>query len=420
MTSVLIGIAIAVAVSLVIQSLLALGFSRSLAKHKVTMLADKDCKPATVVLCLRGGDPFLPRCIQGIVSQDYPNFRVLFVVDHEQDPALAILQDALSNTRFENYQIEFLKQPLSTCSLKCSSLLQALRVIDNRMQFVAFIDADTIAHATWLRELATALEPEHVGAVTGNRWYMPSALGFGPVVRSAWNIAAVVQMYWYEIAWGGTLAVKLDSIRRANLTERWSQSFCEDTMLRKQLASIGQKVKFVPSLMMVNREDCTLKSFSSWVQRQLLTARLYHPAWPAVLFHGVSSTALNVCCWLCLFILLAQQQWISASLAVLLIATFNLVLTWLFIYLDRAVTAVVKDRGEPTNWRDELSFARLWFHVFMTQWVYAKDLFFCSFMRQVQWRGVTYSIDGPWKIRLHSYHPYQESPAESAQALESL
>ena len=74
-------------------------------------------------------------------------------------------------------------------------------------------DADTIAHPTWLRELAGALADPTVGAATGNRWYMPDEISAAAMVRYLWNAAAIVQMYCYRIAWGGTLAVKTSVLR---------------------------------------------------------------------------------------------------------------------------------------------------------------------------------------------------------------
>ena len=73
---------------------------------------------------------------------------------------------------------------------------------------VALLDADTIPHRTWLRELVAPLADPRVGAATGNRWYMPAEAGWAGLVRYLWNAAAVVQMYCYGIAWGGTLALK--------------------------------------------------------------------------------------------------------------------------------------------------------------------------------------------------------------------
>jgi cellulose synthase/poly-beta-1,6-N-acetylglucosamine synthase-like glycosyltransferase len=228
----------------------------------------------------------LKRCLAAILDQDYPRFELRIVVDHRSDPAMPVVEDVLSSRPAANAIVQQLSDPLGTCSLKCSSLIQAVAGAEPSAAFVAQLDADTIPHRSWLRELATALSDEHVGAATGNRWYMPDNPTWGSLVRYAWNSAAVVLMHSYRIAWGGTLAIRTSVIRDAGLLDRWSRAFCEDTMLFRILRDAGWEVRFVPSLMMVNRESCDLAGFVGWVQRQLLTARLYHPSWWAVVAHG--------------------------------------------------------------------------------------------------------------------------------------
>ena len=56
-----------------------------------------------------------------------------------------------------------------------------------------------------------------MGVASGNRWYMPAEATAGSLVRYLWNAAAVVQMYWYGIAWGGSLAFKTKLLREAGL-----------------------------------------------------------------------------------------------------------------------------------------------------------------------------------------------------------
>ena len=275
--------------STLIQFLLVAGFVSRLRGWQQPLLEDASCPQAVIVLCLRGGDPFLSKCIDGLLTQNYPNYEVCFLVDHAEDPAMPILMQALEVSSFKNFRIEVLTSPLTTCSLKCSSLVQAVEGLPESTEIMALLDADTIPHINWLRELATALVPKHIGAATGNRWYMPTHCNQGSLMRYVWNAAAIVQMYWYEIAWGGTLALKMDSIRRAGILDRWRHAYGDDTIIRKQLSTIGQKVVFVPTLMMINREGCTVASFQSWAKRQLLSARLYHPFWLLVLGHGISS-----------------------------------------------------------------------------------------------------------------------------------
>ena len=243
-----------------------------------------------IVLCLRGRDPFLEKCLESLLKQDYPDYQLHVVVDNRQDPAWQVAESLANRYGADRVCIETLDERRDTCSLKCSSVTQAIGRLDESFQVAALVDADTMPHPSWLGELTAPLADEHIGAATGNRWYMPGTGSWGALVRYLWNAAAVVQMYWYEIAWGGTLAVKRKVIDELGLLDRWRHAFCEDTMLCRQLGKHGLRVKFVPSLMMVNREDCGLGACLSWIRRQLLTARLYHPLWPLVLLHGLGTT----------------------------------------------------------------------------------------------------------------------------------
>ncbi|MCC6510190.1 MAG: glycosyltransferase family 2 protein [Pirellulaceae bacterium] len=419
MTTLLIALMIILAVSWAAQFVLVAGFVTRLKRWHVPLVSDPEAPPALVILCLRGGDPFLMRCIEGLVTQDYPNYRICFMVDHANDPSVPVLRASLLTHGFANYEILTLERPLSTCSLKCSSLVQAIESINSReaIEIIALLDADTVPHASWLRELATALQPADVGASTGNRWYMPDQISAGTLTRCLWNAAAVVQMYWYEIAWGGTLAIKLSSIEKAGLLDRWRSALCEDTMLRRQLASIQQRVAFVPSLMMVNREDCTLRTLVPWMRRQLLTARLYHPLWMAVVGHGISSALLQLWGWSMCLIWLAQGYIGYGLVTGASMLLFQFGLTILLPWMESAVSRIVQARGEGTDWRRQVSWWQMASAVYLTQWVYTWALVSCLLVREVEWRGIKYRTLGPWRIEMLAYQPYQ---ASSAQGLESL
>jgi cellulose synthase/poly-beta-1,6-N-acetylglucosamine synthase-like glycosyltransferase len=392
-------------VSLAGQFLLAAAFVARLKRSRHPLINDVDAPSAIVVLCLRGSDPFLESCIDGLVNQDYPNFRVCFMIDHDQDPAAQILRSTLARHAFGNYDIKTLNSPLNTCSLKCSSLIQAIESVEG-VDFIAILDADTVPHRTWLRELATALIPANIGAATGNRWYMPNQHTTGALIRYLWNAAAVVQMYFCQIAWGGTLAIKLSSIKRAGLLDRWRTSLCEDTMLRKQLAMIGQGVTFVPSLMMVNREDCTLGSFVAWVQRQLLTARLYHPLWIAVASHGLSTAILLAFGWMVAILCVMNREWTSGVMLILSLLGYRAGMLAMAPWMEAAVASVVRRRGETTEWQSGLTWTRMAWLAFLTQWVYTWALVRCLFMRSVDWRGISYRVRGPWNIQMLGYRRY--------------
>lgn len=406
--------------SALIQFFLVARFVHCLRRKPQRLLVDASCPQATVVLCLRGGDPFLSSCIIGLLAQNYPNYEVRFLVDHADDPAMAILKKSLTDTTFNRYRIEVLASPLPTCSLKCSSLVQAINGVPASTEIIALLDADTIPHSTWLRELATALVPKNIGAATGNRWYMPTHCSQGSLTRYAWNAAAIVQMYWYDIAWGGTLAIKLDSIRRSGILERWRNAYCEDTMVRRQLSTIGEKVVFVPTLMMINREDCTVASFQSWVKRQLLAARLYHPFWFLVVGHGISSAAVILWGLFSCIGLLVQGDMVGAGCVFLALLAFHVCLTSMLAWMERAVCAIAKARGEDVSWPGKSNWLTIFWIAWLTQWVYTWALLGCLFLKKFNWRGVEYKVAGPWSIQMLGYQPYSDGKICSQRAQESI
>ena len=389
------------------QMVLVYGFAIVLATHRHDQLRDAECPRAVVVLCLRGTDPFLEQCLTAITGQDYPDYEVRVIVDCADDPAREVVEKAIRESRARHVHIENLNDPRSTCSLKCSSVVQAMQALDDEVGFVAQLDADTVPHPTWLRELAAALREEKVGAATGNRWYMPEHLSTGVLIRYVWNAAAVVQMYWYGIPWGGTLAIKTQVLRDSDLLERWSNALCEDTMLYAVLRRMGLRVKFVPSLMMVNREDCTVVGFHAWVKRQLLTARLYHPGWPLVVGHGVLTTIVPFVALALLIASAITSQWMVAAWMISGILMYELSIIPVLTPLEWSVRRLVRARGEPTAWMGIRG--AFWFVAAIpaTQIVYAAALASAVFLRSIVWRGVAYRIGGPWKIRMAEYFPYQ-------------
>ena len=406
--------------STLIQFLLVAGFISRLRRWQQPLLEDASCPQAVVVLCLRGGDPFLSRCIDGLLTQNYPNYEVRFLVDHAEDPAMPILRQALEVSSFKNFRVEVLTSPLTTCSLKCSSLVQAVEGLLESTEIMAMLDADTIPHSNWLRELATALVPKHIGAATGNRWYMPTHCSQGSLMRYVWNGAAVVQMYWYEIAWGGTLAIKLDSIRRAGIVDRWRHAYGDDTMIRKQLSTIGEKVVFVPSLMMINREGCTVASFQSWVKRQLLSARLYHPFWLLVVGHGISSALMILWGLLSCIAFLLQGNLLGAGLVFLALLAFHVCMTSMLPWMERAVCAIANARGEDVSWPGKSNWITVMWIAWLTQWTYTWALVCCLFLKRFNWRGIEYTVAGPWSIKMLGYQPFLHEQTSSQQPQKSI
>src|SRR5262249_12282119 len=136
-----------------------------------------------VVLPVRGADPSLPACLDGLLRQDYPRYDVRVVVDSPTDPAWAAVRGALAAGHPADVRVSVLEERLPTCSLKLSALVQAVGGLDDSYPVVALVDADVVPHAGWLRDLVAPLRDPAVGAATGVRWFAPEGSGWGELVR---------------------------------------------------------------------------------------------------------------------------------------------------------------------------------------------------------------------------------------------
>src|SRR5262249_46351356 len=161
--------------------------------------------------------------------------------------------------------------------LKSSALIQALSGLDESIQAVALIDADVVPYRNWLRDLMRPFADPKVGTTTGFRWYVPKGkANLWTLIRSVWNAGACTQMAAFNIPWGGSMALRTSLFRETDLLERWSHSFGEDTSCHMAVRERGLRLANVPAVTMVNHEVTKGRNGFSFIQRQLISARLGH------------------------------------------------------------------------------------------------------------------------------------------------
>lgn len=391
---------------LVIQVCLSLIFLFYVRTSRPTKSSDDRLPKAAVILSLRGADPFLSRCIEELLQQNYPEYDLKLIVDSENDPAWHIAHYTINKLGKTNVQISHLQIIRHNCSLKCSALIQAISDLDNSYQVVALVDADTIVHPNWLRELVSPLADDKIGATTGNRWYVPSSNYWGSLVRYTGNISAVVQMYLFGIPWGGTLAIKTDVLRQTGLLEKWAQAFGEDLMMHNVLKKHGLRVKFVPSLIMVNREECDLLGILEYLQRLILYSRLYHPRWLAIVSEAVSSILFPSLAIFLFVLSLGVAQWDVAGLLLKSYSLYTLGLLLLMLTMELGVQPLIRAQGQRRTKLSIATVGRMLLAIPLTQWVYGLAMMSSLWMSTVKWRGIIYRIYSPWNVRLVEYHPY--------------
>lgn len=364
---------------------------------------------ATVILSLRGTSPFLEKCLRAIAQQNYPEYNIKIILDSLEDPAINLVNQISREITTPAISVSVLTEIPESCSLKCASLVQAISTLDPDCAVVAFVDTDVVIHPNWLRDLVIPLAPPEIGATTGNRWYLPTGEYWGSWVRYLWNISAVVQMFLYRIAWGGSLAIKTDVIYQTGLIEKWSQAYVEDIPLRSILGKHKFQVKFVPSAIIINRQDSPLANVIESLQRQLLASRLYHPFWLLVLYDALFTVVLPNSFFVFMLIALIRLELNTVATLITTYCLYIFGLLLLALTLDREARRVIRTGGEPIPKINLSTAMKMLIATPLTQWVHIWTILTSLRMRIVEWRGVIYRVDRPWKIRVLHYAPFQST-----------
>jgi cellulose synthase/poly-beta-1,6-N-acetylglucosamine synthase-like glycosyltransferase len=376
-------------------------------------IPEGDLPKVGVLLTLRGADPFLDRCLRGLLSQNYPRYEVRIVVDSPQDPAWPLVHRIVAECGSGRVTVSALKNPRQTCSLRMSALIQAAAELDDSCEVIVTVDADVVPHANWLRELVQPFADPATGAATGIRWYMPEDVSVGTLVRYVWNATAISQMHAFGIGWGGSLAVRMRHFRDARILEKWSRAMFDDAYLVNEVQALGVKLEFVPEATMINHESISLTSCMRFISRQLLNGRMYHRSWPLVFGFAaaltVAVTATPV---------VAAAALLSGATSLALVAcgalgTYFAVMSGLLLWTEFQVRSLAQRRGEavtPLSWKFFwIGFNLLWTGLF-TQIVFPICVLRACRVREIEWRGIRYRLRGSRDVRLLEYRPYQPLP----------
>jgi hypothetical protein len=382
-------------------------------------LADADCPRAAVVLCLRGADPFLQECLERLGKQDYPRYEIWIVLDSPSDPAERVVRAWMASCAAKA-TLTCVEQISQQTSLKVNALRHAFSQLGEEIEVVALIDADTLPHSTWLRQLVAPLVGGGVGVVSGNRWYSPALSTWGSLIRFVYNGFSLIPMQMIGAIWPGSLSLHRKVFADPGLLERMRSASCEDEAILEAMRRAGLTLTYTPDCTMLNCEECSLRSCFRFVQRQLLWTRLCNPNWKAVLAGTLASCATIAAGVLLAIVALVRGEFGFAAGAGAALVGLELFQLAVIEWLHRVVSARIERlQGFAAVRITALVRLRLAVALAAALPLYVSAAISATFARRVRWRGITYRVRPPNAILMLGYAPYVED-AGAASAKHSL
>jgi cellulose synthase/poly-beta-1,6-N-acetylglucosamine synthase-like glycosyltransferase len=360
--------------------------------------------PSVSVLApCRGVEAHFEDYVQGLLSQEYPRYTVLFLVESTADAAWPVLHRLLANTPGGRASL-VITGTAAGCSQKIHNLLVGLEHITPETSLLAFVDSDAQVHPQWLRALVTPLDAATVGATSGYRWYVPCPGGVAGSLRSAWNAATLSLMAHprYGLAWGGSSAMRREVFEKLGIRNAWSRGLSDDLLLTQGVRAAGLSIVFVAACLVPTIEPCTWRQLIEWTNRQTTIVRVYGlPAWVAgLLVHLISFIlgVLGICA-------VAFGQWLAAGM----LLSYWVINALGSLMVCRAALQRLLAHG--------FSIAqRAWVQALWTPGVTVLALVNLAMSlttRTITWRGVSYTMLAPQQVIVHRT-PHLHTPSSQA------
>jgi ceramide glucosyltransferase len=339
--------------------------------------------PVTVLKPLHGGEPLLEDALATICRQDYPQWQVVFGVQEESDPAVAVVRRLQS--RFPACDIALVIDPtLHGRNRKVGNLINMLPAARHDVLVIA--DSDVHVRPDYLDRLVCALAEPGVGLVTTIYAGLPATKAL-PAMNGAIQItqgflpgAIMARAIGRQDCLGATMCLRRRDLVRCGGLRGLVDHLADDNVLGRRVRGLGLRVRLADTVTLTTVPEDNHAALFRHELRWARTIRALEPA-------GFAASAMQYpLAWALLTVLLSGGEFWSFGL---------FAIAWLL----RALAAIRVDRSLAPLWNGDDT-AALAFRC--PVWLLpARDLLSVAVMvasyggRQVDWRGYGLHADTP-------------------------
>ena len=341
-------------------------------------------QPATMVIIpVRGVPEHLDAFWRGIRSQIYRPFRLVFAVESTEDPAYAALQVLTNGPPTEIV----VAGAADRRGQKVHNLLAALRTLRPDDAAIVFADADIVPPADWLMRLIRPLCDPVNDAVSGYRWMVPTderwSTAFVCVANA--SVATLLRLRPLNIAWGGSTALRRETLDVLDLKTWWDRTLVDDFRLTQAIRARGGHVYGPRYVLVPTPVSYNWTQAIAFGRRQYLYVRMHALS---IWLLAASATTIPVIGWVVAIPLVA----IGDKLATVTLVLANI--------LDHT-RAHMRRRVSRKLWATDIPRRMAW----LDRWGTPVFLAFHAIIiwstllgRSITWAGHTYVVDRQQRV----------------------
>lgn len=234
-----------------------------------------------VLACIpcKGLDLDLADNLRRVVTQDYPNYRIRFVVDSADDSAVGVIKQLMAET---SVPCELLIA--GTCidsGQKVHNLCCATANLPPEVEVLVFFDSDARPAVDAVSRLVAAVCRDGLQVATGYRWFVPRRMTLANLTLASINaaVASLYKHHGWNLIWGGSWAITRQLFEKTAMADAWRGTLSDDLVASRVLRLAGVRIVFEPGCMAASPIDATWKEAVTFLRRQFLICRCYAPMW---------------------------------------------------------------------------------------------------------------------------------------------
>jgi cellulose synthase/poly-beta-1,6-N-acetylglucosamine synthase-like glycosyltransferase len=338
---------------------------------------------AALLVPVAGAAADLADNLRSLLSQDYPDYQVIFITREMADPATPVISSLIPEYPRSRLIIS---GPAVSCGQKNHNLLAGLKALGEAGEILVFGDSTRLAPKNWMKSMVLPLVKGEVPVVSGYHHVLPQDRGL-----ATWGRAITVLILYLtkpiprlNQPWGGATAIKRQVFEDLQVARRWSQNVVDDVSLAALLQEKGLPVGLADpeaSLHSPWRGE-TPDNWCDWLFRQWLYLKFCLPgAWLAL---GI------------LFYLLAALVVLSALRLLAVPPCFILGNPWPGAVFLAALTglAILLRNLHPQRVGLHIWLPAFYGAIAMAAWCHL-----CTWpTREIRWRGISYRVG--WRGRV--------------------
>jgi ceramide glucosyltransferase len=235
----------------------------------------------TVLKPLHGTEPLLEEALATLCVQDHPHYQIVFGVQHEADPAVAVVRRL--QARFPDRDIALVIDPTRHgANGKVGNLINMLPAA--RHAVLAIADSDLHVRPDYLTRLLAALAEPGIGLVTTLYAGLPATdclaarLGATQITHTFLPGALLARALGRQDCLGATMVLRRETLARIGGLEALVDHLADDNALGRLVAGLGLAVRLAGTVPATTVPETTLRALLRHELRWARTIRALAPA----------------------------------------------------------------------------------------------------------------------------------------------